>query len=111
MSSNSNNQAETIGDRQAELAYLQWRDSTCTQLLRQRLGEYKDQVLNEIKFKSVDAVSPDSIIRYRAAQLKTVDDILDIINERRNIIRTESNSPRPKGGDVNRGRARGIGLR
>jgi hypothetical protein len=102
--SNSNNQ-------QAELAYLQWRDSVCTQLLKQRLGEYKEQILNEIKFKSVDAASPDNIIRYRAAQLKTVDDILDTINERGNIIRTESNSPRPTGRDVNRSRARGIGLR
>ena len=112
MANNSNsNPPETVGDRQAELAYLQWRDSTCTQLLRQRLGEYKDQVLNELKFKSVDAASPDNIIRYRAAQLKTVDDILEIINERRNIIRAESNSPRSTGGDVNRGRTRGIGLR
>ena len=75
MDSNSNNQ-------QAELAYLQWRDSTCTQLLKQKLAEYKEQVLNEIKFKSVDAASPDNLIRYRAAQLKTVDDILSIINER-----------------------------
>jgi len=87
--SNSNNQ-------QAELAFLQWRDSLCTQLLKQRLDEYKEQVLNEIKFKSVDAVSPDNVIRYRAAQLKTIDDILGIINERGNIIRSKGDSPRPE---------------
>ena len=89
MDSNSNNQ-------QAELAFLQWRDSLCTQLLKQRLDEYKEQVLNEIKFKSVDAVSPDNVIRYRAAQLKTIDDILGIINERGNIIRSKGDSPRPE---------------
>jgi hypothetical protein len=92
-------------NQQAELAYLQWRDSICTQLLKQRLDEYKEQVLNEIKFKSVDVASPDNIIRYRAAQLKTVDDILDIINERGNIIRAKGNSPRPEGRDIDRGRA------
>ena len=68
----------------------------CTQLLKQRLDEYKEQVLNEIKFKSVDAVSPDNVIRYRAAQLKTIDDILGIINERGNIIRSKGDSPRPE---------------
>ena len=106
MDSNNNN-----NNQQAELAYLHWRDSTCTQLLKQRLDEYKQQVLNELKFKSVDAAAPDNIIRYRAAQLKTVDDILEIINERGNIIRTEGDGPRPASGHVNRGRPRGIGLR
>ena len=90
--------------QQAELAFLQWRDSVCTKLLIERLDEYKEQILNEIKFKSVDAASPDSIIRYRAAQLKTVDDITSIINERGNIIRAEGNSPRSTGMNINAGR-------
>tara|TARA_B100001741_G_C16210613_1_gene440102 strand:+ start:370 stop:624 length:255 start_codon:yes stop_codon:yes gene_type:complete len=76
----------------------------CTELLKKRIDEYKDQILNEIKFKSVDAASPDSIIRFRAAQLKTVDDILNIINERGNIIRAESNGARSTGGNIKAGR-------